>query len=384
MIDFRFHVENDTHVVWLAGINRYIQLKEPAFRVFELWAKGGEKSDIAGSCSARYFLPEVESMRFVEEIISEVQSLFEYNHHPAGIKCEENNTPLNPEYFSEHTYKIGNHFFRFCYRNEYLKELFHPLFLHHETESGTACDSRFELFNAGVQDGFRVNNSAPHFFPVSEIDGFQGAVFMEMLNVIHDKKSEDWMGVIHASAVTDGSSAVVFAAPSGSGKTSIALLMMAAGFNLLSDDFVPVAIHKPEIYHFPAGVSVKRGSVKFLQEHLPHFFARVRAGGTESEIFIPPAAKSVLLTNVPAKAIVFVNYNPSTKYELKKESNLQAMNQLVKQSWIAGTPEAAERFLDWYFRLPVYSLTYSDNEKAVHGMRELFGMSKGGVGENEK
>jgi hypothetical protein len=49
------------------------------------------------------------------------------------------------------------------------------------------------------------------------------------------------------------------------------------------------------------------------------------------------------------------------------------MNQLITQSWIAGTPEAAEVFLKWYFNLPVYSLRYSNNTKAVEGLRGLFG-----------
>ena len=55
-----------------------------------------------------------------------------------------------------------------------------------------------------------------------------------------------------------------------------------------------------------------------------------------------------------------------------RESNLEVMNQLIKQSWIAGTPEAAECFLDWYFELPVYTLRYSNNRKAIEGIRELF------------
>lgn len=369
MIKYRFHIAKDTYVVWLSGINRYLQLKEPAFRVFEQWAKGKVNSDIAKLCSVQYFLPEDESQRFVDEITSQVQSLFEVNPPGSRIKTEENNFPLNPEYLSTHTYQIGNHFFSFVYRNEYLKDLFHPLFRHLETDPAQSGSTLFELFNEGEQDGYRIDQSDAVFFPVSEIDGYQGAVFMEILNAIHHMKSTDWMGILHASAITDGKSAIIFTAPSGSGKSSIALLMMVNGFRILSDDFVPVAMTEPEIYHFPAGISVKKTAVTFLKEYLPHLSSGIN---NENEFYLPPAGETGILASVKTKAIVFINYDPSTKYELKKELNLEVMNNLIRQSWISGIPEAAEKFLAWYFNLPVYTLRYSDNSKAVEGMRVIF------------
>ena len=371
MIDFRFHIEKDTYVVWLAGINRYLQLKEPAFRVFKQLAEGVHKQEIVNSCSLYYSLPEDESKRFVNEITAQVYLLFdtesqESGDHSAGVAADQNS-----DYFSEHTYQIGNHFFRFIYRNEYLKDLFHPLFRHQEIKNHPSISGSFELFSDGNQDAFRVNDSGVRYFPVKEIDNFQGAVYMEILNAIHNMNISDWMGVIHASAVTNGESAVIFTAPSGSGKSSIALLMMANGFNILSDDFVPIAIHKPEIYHFPAGISVKESGISFIQENMPQLITG-SPESNENEIYLPPPGETGLLSNVPAKAIVFIHYDPDVEYDLKRESNLEVMNQLIKQSWIAGTPEVAKRFLDWYFNLPVYTLRYSDNRKAVKGIRGLF------------
>ena len=372
MIDFRFHIENDTYVVWLAGINRYMQLKEPAFRVFEQWAAGNSKNVIAKACTMKYALPEAESTRFVGEITNLVQSLFSDSLPGSPFQAGDHDIPLNPEYFSAHTYQIGTHSFRFCYRNQYLKDLFHPLFQHHETDAVSAPGSSFELFNEGVMDGFRVNNSDERFFPVEDIDGYQGAVFMEMLNAIHGMKNDEWMGVIHASAVTDGSNTVIFTAPSGSGKTSIALLMMVNGFSIMSDDFVPVALHEPEIYHFPSGISVKKGAIPFMKAYLPQLITENYPETEVTEVYLPPAGVSGVLSNSHAKAIVFVKYDPAVDYKLTKESNLEVMNQLIRQSWIAGTHRAAEKFLEWYFKLPVYSLRYSNNSKAVEGLRKLF------------
>jgi len=250
--------------------------------------------------------------------------------------------------------------------------LFHPLFIHQEITKLKSGYVHFEIFSNGEQDAFAVNDSPAQYFRVDDIDAFQGAVLMEILNIIHGMQINDWMAVFHASAVTDGQSAILFTAPSGSGKSSIALLMMADGYNMLSDDFVAMSLQKTEIYHLPSGISVKSGSVKFMRKHLPQKEFLVNSEGHEAEHYLPPINKQGLLASVPIKAIVFVNYDPQVEFELKKESNLEKMDQLIKQSWIAGTPGAAERFLGWYFNLPVFTLRYSDNKKAVDGIRELF------------
>jgi hypothetical protein len=246
--------------------------------------------------------------------------------------------------------------------------LFHPLLLHHETEPGTGYSTCLELYTSGEQDAFRVSDSPARLYKPEEIDAFQGAVFMEILNAIHGKQMSDWMGVLHASAVTDGNKAVLFTAPSGSGKSTIAMLMMAQGYASLSDDFVPVAIQEPEVYHFPTGISVKPGAAALLKEQLPQL---QRAAIPGEEMYVAPAGSNIH-PSVPACAIVFVKYDPEVPFDLKREPNLGMMNDLIRQSWIAGTPEAAERFLDWYFNLPVYSLRYSDNKSAVEGLSKLF------------
>lgn len=371
MTDFRFRIVDEMYVVWIAGINRYLQLQEPAFRVFERWAADMQKTDIAKVCTEMYDLPEKESIRFVDEITGQVQDLFNKSGTKPSSDSKEAFGAGDQEFLSEHTYQIGNQFFRFIYRDQYLKDLVHPLFSHQETKSHLTNCTVFELWNTGNKDALLVNNTVSYEFSIEEIENFQGAVYMEILNALHGKVSSDWMGVLHASAVTDGGGAVLFTAPSGSGKSSIALLMMAEGFNILSDDFVPVAIKNPEIYHFPAGISVKKSAGHFLQEFISQPNIAILLANNETEVYLP-TGENGLLCNVPAKAIVFVKYDPETEYELKRESNLQVMNLLIEQSWIAGTPEAAEAFLSWYFTLPVYTLRYSDNQKAVEGISGLF------------
>ena len=78
--DFRYILTEDTYVVWLAGANRFLQLKEPAFFVFEAWAGGKDTHEIAGDCAMRYGLPPEEALRFTCEIIGETEKLYVIGH----------------------------------------------------------------------------------------------------------------------------------------------------------------------------------------------------------------------------------------------------------------------------------------------------------------
>jgi hypothetical protein len=79
-IDFRYILVEDTYVVWLSGANRFLQLKEPAFFIFEAWARGKEYEVIAGECAARYGLPVEEAIRFINEITGETEKLYLLHH----------------------------------------------------------------------------------------------------------------------------------------------------------------------------------------------------------------------------------------------------------------------------------------------------------------
>ena len=89
------------------------------------------------------------------------------------------------------------------------------------------------------------------------------------------------------------------------------------------------------------------------------------------ETYMPLPKTGALFSSVKAKAIIFVQYDKKVKYKLTRIPNTEAMNDFLHQAWIANNPVAAERFMKWYFNLPVYSLRYSDNARVVDEMKKL-------------
>jgi hypothetical protein len=228
-----------------------------------------------------------------------------------------------------------------------------------------------EFFKHDDRFCFRVNDHEIHYFETDDIEHFQGAVLLEVLNLLHGKTREDWMGVFHASAISNGKEALLFSAASGSGKSTLAALMVAHGFKLLSDDFVPVSLGQTAVYPLPAAVSVKKGSLPVLEKLFPDLTGLKTGWDDEGEIFLPLPEEKLEQSPVKAIAIVLVQYDPSVDFRLVRESNLEIMNTFLRQSWIPGNPEAAETFLKWFFSLPVYSLIYSDSERVIRELREL-------------
>lgn len=367
---------NGVHVTWFAQINRYILFREPAFRVFRLWVDNKPEQEIIAEIGKKYHLPLSEARRFTNEITSRIRDAIaesRVKEEPAMQPGSQSSPLLQP---IERVYAINGSTIRLHYGNNYIESAIHPRIQHLSARPGkTDIGHSFDLTCSGGFYHLETSHPVSVKSSFARIEELAGAVYLQLLNIMYGTAPDDWMGVAHASAVTDGTGAVIFVAPSGGGKSTIAALMMANGFKLLSDDFVPIALTKPEIYRFPAGLSVKNSALPFLREYFPSLADKNNDHPEESSrngIYIPLPEENLNLKSAETKAIIFVHYDKSTDYQMTNESNLEKMNDFLKQSWIANNPEAAGRFMDWYFDLPVYSLRYSNNEKAITGIQQLF------------
>jgi len=376
LFEYITYNQNGTYIVWLKAVNRYIQLKEPAFRVMEQWAQGNDINSVAELCAERYGLPYNEALRFVREITGEIDTLLApENIIPQSQVPGRTHSPLKTPY-SNRCYRINQKSVCFKFGTKELEDFFHPMWIYFEKDlAGDKTNATFELSQAGREYIFQLNGTVLKTFPQNKPEEFQGAVCLELVNLIHNKNMNEWMGVIHASAVTNGHKVLLFVAPPGSGKSSIAALMLAGGYGVLSDDFVPVALDEPEVYSFPAAISVKSTSLAFMKKHFPSLPDPDPESQDASEVYetyMPLPDHSIYSDSVKAKAIIFVQYDKKVKYKLSRVPNTKAMNDFLHQAWIADNPAAAECFMKWYFSLPVYTLRYSDNSRVVNEMEKLF------------
>ena len=185
---------------------------------------------------------------------------------------------------------------------------------------------------------------------------------------------------------------MIFVGESGAGKSTVAAILMANGFRVLTDDFMPVGMrnmvgdeekieknseHKggntPFIYPMPTAISVKKNAIPILAKWYTSMEEELEDAAEEEdyETFLPLTVNTGDLSPIPAKAIFFIKYDPAVDFRLTRESNLEMMNAFLKHSWIANNAAAAEAFLKWYFSLPLYSLVYSDTALLLKGLEEI-------------
>jgi hypothetical protein len=265
----------------------------------------------------------------------------------------------------------------FSFGDKELEEYLFPLFAYLQIppKDAQSCDLRLEFLRHQGRAYMRINKAKVYAWPFDQLHRLKGELFMQILNVIHDKIQGEWMGIIHAASVSSGKKAVMFPAQSGGGKSTLASLLMASGCQLLSDDFSPIALKNGHILAFPGNISLKTGSIPLLSKHFPELIlADERLSPTKKvtvKYLKPKQPELISNRGFAPGAIVFVHYDSQKGCELEKISNLDALNDFLKESWIPDEARVAESFLEWFFGIPCYTLHYGDNLKAVQTILNL-------------
>jgi len=94
---------------------------------------------------------------------------------------------------------------------------------------------------------------------------------MTLLCVLYNNHEEDWLGLFHASTVSNGKEAIMCIGNSGSGKSTLAALLMGSGYELVTDDVSPMLSDNNLIYSYPGAISIKKGSFDSLAPLINNF-----------------------------------------------------------------------------------------------------------------
>lgn len=376
-IEYRVKQTGSSYLLWLKTLNRYLHLEEPAYQIFRQLAEGISRQEIIKECKDTYLLPADEAKRFVGEIIQQFQSLYR-NHQKTenrSLAFEKLSHPF--KLFREKQIKLWGKTIRFGFGDRSMAEFIFPHFYHLEMPTDVeSCDLHLEIYGSKGKVYLIRNRDKVFVWPADQASRLKGTLFLEIINLVHHRTEESWMGIIHAAALGKESSSIMFPAQPGGGKSTLAALLMAHGFDLLSDDFTPLAMNSQHVYSFPGAVSLKQGSLDLLESYFPgleDFPKTTSLGKGINQTFLPPVEPSAHMPGAyPVSAIVFVQYDKQADCELVRRDKLEAINDFLRESWLADNARAAEQFMDWYMSTPCYSLRYGNHHKAINSVQTLF------------
>ncbi len=375
MIDYLERQIEGKKILWLKEPNRYMLVEMPAYHVISRLCEGVGSDEIAKWCSGFYDLPPDEARRFTTEVIRTVEQQLVPGKKATGII---DRAPMSSPstYYSQRQYQINVEIFSAQYETRQEEHLIHPKFAHLGVTNNKPANHHFQVFKNGGHFVLRVNGEIIGEWLPGDEHYLSGKFSMEILNRIHNRSESSWMGVFHASAICRNNQSILFLGDSGNGKSTTCAVLMASGFNLLADDFVPVDGLTGNVYSFPAALSVKKNAVAPLLHLYPELDDANEFSYPEMDKkvrFLPPAHSSEYsLLGYSAKALVFVKYKKQSGMKMEKLAKGTAFQKLVPDSWISPVEENAARFLDWFLELPCYQLTYSENDKMVTAIQNIF------------
>ena len=370
--DFLYKVVEDKTLVWFKNNNEYLVLENTTADILKRISKGVSIKEIASALSKKLSVPLGKAIDFIIDLEKrvyepktnvETQLINDYR----DIKKPKENA------FTKY-YKINSIIFKVTFSNELELSFVHPKFGHLEIDSTENYQHEFSVFTNNSFIFLKVNNKLIGAWSRNEIHYFQGKFSMELIQKIHQKEESEWLGVFHASAVSNGEKSIMFLGDSGNGKSTSLAILQANGFTCLADDFVPMDAKRQEVYSFPASISIKKSSLETLLPIYPelensaeYHFKRLN----KIVRYLKPNNDN-FFAHLPCNDLVFIKYEKDSGLVCNQISNIEAFQQLVPDSWLSPIKENAQIFLDWFEALNCYQITYSNNEKMIEAVSKIF------------
>lgn len=367
-----YKVIEDKTITWFENSNEYLILEHTTADILKRLSKEFSVKEIAISLSKKINVPIEKAEDFILHLKKDVFDPNQISKEKIINDYRDIKKPKSFEYIK--FYKINDIVFKVSFLSETELYFIHPKFAHLSIDNSFEFQNEFEVFINNNFIFLYVNGEGIGSWSYNDVHFFQGKFSMEFIQKIHQKEEKEWMGVFHASAISNGKKSMLFLGDSGNGKSTSLALLQANGFTCLADDFVPMDVKNKEVYSFPASISIKKNSLETLLPIYPEL-------ETSAEFYFKRLNKIVrylkpnnsdFMQHLPCNDLVFIKYQKDSGLNCKKISKIDAFQQLIPDSWLSPRIENAQVFLDWFNGLNCYQLTYSENKKMIAKVSEIF------------
>ncbi len=360
----------DKNIIWFKNSNSYLVFEPMVAQIISKIAANISVSEIETWCFKKLSVPKEIITEFVTNIY---ETYAKNNILPKNVETKNACFNIPTSFYSEKQYSINDFIFQIQFETEYHESKIHPTFSHLELKESSNHNFKYTIFDNNESIFFFKNSTFIGQWNKSDAHIFEGKLSMNLLIDIYNKPERDWLGVFHASAISNGKKSMLFLGDSGNGKSTSLALLNAYGFNCIADDFVPIDKEK-NIYTYPAAISIKEKSVAALLPYYPVLEKAEEYHLKKRNKTVRFLAPKIIDYNQKqkCKALIFIKYNPEIELEINSISQTEGFQQLIPDSWISPIEENVAIFLDWFLELPCYELTYSNTEKMIKTVSNIF------------
>lgn len=254
-----------------------------------------------------------------------------------------------------------------------MQHIIHPSFLHHEITDSQTGKYQIQCYRTANFLILKLNHKIIEAFDSESVEYFKGSVSQLVYSLIYKKPFSGWMCTLHASGIHKNNKSFIFSAAAGSGKSTTSALLKASGLNYISDDFI-AATPDGNVYPFPASISVKEGSFAILSKYYPELGEKkAEKAATGKMVRYLPADnfKTIYKNGIPVSSFIFVDYRADSSFELNPLSKKEALQILLKETWVNPKSTLVRAFFDWVGKTNFYRMTYSDNDIMINSIKRL-------------
>jgi len=351
------------NILWFKNSNEYILLNDLNNSLLSSFIKSKDYSEFYTSIN----LLDTFTNEISKKLYSEFDQLLNSLHSTPTQTTSSKLTDNSDSHFITVFYNFNNLIIKVSYQSLYEKSIIHPQFSYlADTSPNLKADCTFSINSSSKELHLFKNKTHLGTFPQNEYHLLQGKFAIELLCTLTETQESDWLGTFHASTISNNKEAVMLVGESGKGKSTLATILMANGYNLIADDFTPMMAKTQKIHHYPSAISIKTGSFHVLDSlsnkiiFSNNTLSNIKKGNLK---YVVP--NNNIEKPIPCRKIILVAYNPNTKPSLKEISAEDILNILIPDSWISPEPENAEYFLNWLETCKFYKFTYHDANDAV-------------------
>ena len=266
-------------------------------------------------------------------------------------------------------FRVSGHVLEICCREAASESIFSDLMAHMECGPVPGPDSRIWVVAGRDQGAWDMALNSRVFFENLAPEEILPHLFLLTFSLSSRALEEKFL--FHAAVLARGEKAIIFPAEAGSGKTTLAAMLVKNGCSFVSDELAVLDTETAEVLPYPMPMSIKPESMPILAALYPELESAPvfpRPDGKYVRYLMPPKDRIAGLKAAFSLAgIVFPKYGPDKKTQLRAIEKPEALNRLAKtgSSDRPLTAEDVRAMITLVDHNPCFALDFSDGPEAV-------------------